>query len=360
MYNCIKSSYYLIIIAVLVTHWTTQAQALLFVSNQDGDREIFTVGLQGNGLKQLTHNNRDDYQAIWSPDGQQIAFTSLRDGGNSEIYVMNADGSEQRNISHSKGFDGSPTWSPDSKYITFCSDRKMTIQLFSIELASSKTTQLTDGKLSNCDATWSPDGNWIAYRKLNKKQNADIYLSTPDGQKIRQITNNPKSNDDAITWSPDGMSLAYHSRRNRVFNIYTYDLKTNIEKQLTDLSSLDTSPQWSKDGGKILFLSARDSDAQAETFVMNADGAKPVNLSKGGHFEEYASWSSDGKYILVSSYRDGGVSNLYRMKSEGGQQVRISAAKGYQSQPMARPTLFAVNTSDTTNKTSKPDLIMNE
>ena len=49
----------------------------------------------------------------WPPDGQRIAFASLRDE-NSEIYVMNADGSGQTRLTDNPAADGSPSWSPQS------------------------------------------------------------------------------------------------------------------------------------------------------------------------------------------------------------------------------------------------------
>jgi TolB protein len=47
----------------------------------------------------------------WSPDGKKIAFLSERDG-NPEIYVINADGSAQTRLTNNPGEDGDPAWEP--------------------------------------------------------------------------------------------------------------------------------------------------------------------------------------------------------------------------------------------------------
>ena len=76
--------------------------------------EIYVIDGDGN-TTQLTENDVFDGYPAWSPNGQQIAFTSVRDG-NWEIYVMDADGSNPVRITHTPDIDEIlPTWSPNGK-----------------------------------------------------------------------------------------------------------------------------------------------------------------------------------------------------------------------------------------------------
>ncbi|NJN67618.1 MAG: hypothetical protein HC884_13355 [Chloroflexaceae bacterium] len=59
---------------------------------------------------------------MWSPDGQQLAFLSERDG-NVDIYLMSANGTNQRNLTNHPAYDGSPAWSPDGSRLAFVSSR---------------------------------------------------------------------------------------------------------------------------------------------------------------------------------------------------------------------------------------------
>ena len=110
-----------------------------FVSNRDGDEDIYVMKLAPEGPKnvpvKLTKNTRPDpngppymydFEPDWSPDGTQIAFTSDRNG-NMEIYRMKASPegrlNKPVNLSKSPSYDSSAAWSPDGRKIAFSSDR---------------------------------------------------------------------------------------------------------------------------------------------------------------------------------------------------------------------------------------------
>ena len=84
---------------------------IAFVSDRDGNREIYVMNADGSNQTRVTNNPALDYAPSWSPDGTKIAFYSRRDG-NREIYVMSADGSGQTRLTNNAAEDRWPTWSP--------------------------------------------------------------------------------------------------------------------------------------------------------------------------------------------------------------------------------------------------------
>jgi TolB protein len=74
--------------------------------------DIYVMQADGSNQTRLTDDPADDRDPVWSPDGQWIAFISLRDGV-SELYVMRADGSAQTRLTDDAETEtGRPAWSP--------------------------------------------------------------------------------------------------------------------------------------------------------------------------------------------------------------------------------------------------------
>jgi TolB protein len=78
---------------------------IAFVSDRDGDREIYVMNADGLNQTRLTDSLSFNFEPSFSPDGSKIAFESNR-----EIYVMNADGSNPINLTNNPAFDQSPSW----------------------------------------------------------------------------------------------------------------------------------------------------------------------------------------------------------------------------------------------------------
>ncbi len=90
--------------------WAPDGDTLVYVSERDGNPEIYIVESDKNDPPQrLTTNEASERQPVWSPDGKRIAFVSDVHGED-EIFVMDADGSGQRRLTHNDARDHSPDW----------------------------------------------------------------------------------------------------------------------------------------------------------------------------------------------------------------------------------------------------------
>jgi len=149
--------------------WSPDGKKILFHSSRNGNPDIYTLdaaclsNLDTCNAAQisLTTDKGNDYNAVWSPDGSKIVFVSERDG-NPEIYIMKSDGSGQARLTQSPYADSSPRFSPDGSLIIFSSKRK-TIdnpsglsQIFVMELTGNNVRQVTKIDGANLDPVFVP------------------------------------------------------------------------------------------------------------------------------------------------------------------------------------------------------------
>src|SRR6266545_1649839 len=83
--------------------------------------EIYSIGVNGAGIRNLTHSPLDEDSPAVSPNGRKIAFIRTT-AGNRDLWIMNADGSGQRRLTSSSAEDErDPVWSPNGALIAFTS-----------------------------------------------------------------------------------------------------------------------------------------------------------------------------------------------------------------------------------------------
>ena len=105
-------------------------ETIIYASRETGNWDIYWKRLAGGTPRNLTEQYAgDDNAPVFSPDGQQIAFSSEREGGG--IFVMGATGESPRQLTD---FGYYPDWSPDGKQIVFCSERRLESRAVKSEL----------------------------------------------------------------------------------------------------------------------------------------------------------------------------------------------------------------------------------
>jgi Tol biopolymer transport system component len=147
-----------------------------------------------------------------SPDGQSIVFDLLGD-----LYTVPLEGGEATRATSGLAFDGQPRFSPDGKTILFVSDRSGGENLWTIDLETGDTTQITEGNSRGYQSpTWTPDGAYVvASQQETRLGVSKLWMGHVDGGSGVQLIKEPKDRKTmgaAVT--PDGRHMWY-ARRNR-------------------------------------------------------------------------------------------------------------------------------------------------
>ena len=93
--------------------WSPDGTELAFGGVTGLDLQVYVVGADGSGLRQLTHDPRTALNPSWSPDGSQIAYLSTQESSGWVVYVMNADGSDPHSLEVSTTKDSTVLWHPE-------------------------------------------------------------------------------------------------------------------------------------------------------------------------------------------------------------------------------------------------------
>jgi hypothetical protein len=240
----------------------------------------------------------------------QIAFVSNRDG-NDEIYVMNPDGSNQRRLTNTPGEDWHPAWSPDGTRILFQCMSGGTFNVCMINADGSGYTQITNWTKDDGLAqrpVWSPDGSKIVVtRELAGGQK--LIVMNADGSNQREIVSLGRD----PSWSPDGTKIAFIRWESGGLQIWTVSPDGSNEKMLTQGDHEHMYPTWSPDGSQIAF----EYD-HAHVAVMGAGGGPPRIVADKGSYN--LSWSPDGKRIVIAPSQEG----LWLVNADGSGLTQIT------------------------------------
>jgi TolB protein len=233
-------------------HWSADGRRLVFESTREGRSAIYTIGVDGSGLRRLTDGSTNDGQPRWSRDGKQIVFYSERDG-HMKLFVMNSDGTDQRKLTVGTDLDYLPDFSPKGDYVVFQSRNErpgIAHDIYIVRTDGSGRTRLTDGKNGYTSPKWSPDGKKILFERaiVTKKYYRDL---------SREEMSQMKSSTEIFVMDKDGTNL----------------------KNLTNNIVEDSTPQWSKNGKTIYFMSKRDG--AANVYAMKADGTRVRKIADG-------------------------------------------------------------------------------
>ena len=248
---------------------------ITFLSERDGNREIYSMGTDGSAPTNLSHSAANETTHVWSPDGSKIAFLRQDDFN---LYVMNADGTgvtKLTNNDFSYIHITNLSWSPDGTTLAYVEGSDLLHHLALINADGTNKRQLVQSGGPFLDVAWSPDGTKVAYSLGRDFNQSNIFVINTDGTGATKLTHNEEAGiyNRSPAWSPTSRYIAFESNRDGNDEIYVLSMPSSFGEtalsstfRLTTNPAADIDPTWSSDSGTggpagfIAFASNRDGN----------------------------------------------------------------------------------------------------
>jgi len=347
------------------------------IAQNKGNRELYTIGADGQNFKRVTTTKFSEYQAMWSPDGKKIIFMSAESGA-MQVWKMDPDGNNRAQVTNIENGINGYKYAPDMKKILYTADVYPEKQfqdlyaglpkasgriyndlmyrhwdtwvqafshIFVADLTPAPVTKGTDilqnepfesplmpfGGMEQVN--WSPDSKIIAYTCRKKKgvayavsTNSDIYLYELEGGKTTNISEGMMGYDVAPLFSSDGKKIAwqsmerdgYESDKNRLF---VYDVETKIKTDFTQHFDQNAEAlAWSIDNKSIYFIS--DYHATDEIYRLDLADGNIAKITAGIH--NYTGVIDAGDKLIASRVSMSMPAELYAVDPVNGQSTPVT------------------------------------
>jgi serine/threonine protein kinase/Tol biopolymer transport system component len=308
-------------------------------ASSPGNLDVYSQRVGGSNPRNLTGDSPlADTQPAFSPDGQQIAFRSEREGGG--LFLMGATGESVRRLTE-VGFN--PAWSPDGQEIAFATEgvsgplerRLDNSELWTVSVATFEKRRLYKGDA--VQPSWSPGGHRIAFWGLPEGSTERVVWTIPasGGEPVR-VTRGGDHVDWNPVWSPDGRHLYFVSDRSGTMNVWRVPVDEKSGRVLGEPQPVTSSPfplgllSVSQDGRKIAY-GTNESKSNLERIAFDPSRGEvvgdPIPVTQGSRAVRSAASSPDGQWIAFDTSFPQEDLFLVRPDGTGQRQLTNDAAR---------------------------------
>jgi Tol biopolymer transport system component len=355
-------------------------------------------------VRQLTFEGKRAGEGYFNAAGTRMIFQSERDAANPfyQIFLMDLETGDVEQLSPGHGKTTCAWLHPSDRYALYASthhdpearskmqaeldfrasgkqrryswDYDHNFDIFAHDLASGDRRNLTNTKGYDAEGAYSPDGKRVVFAsnrraysgemtpaesrifEHDKSYMMDIYIMDADGANLKRLTDSP-GYDGGPFFSADGSKITWRrfSEDGSRAEIFTMDLASGEEKQLTRMGVMSWAPYFHPSGEYLIFASNREGFANFELFLVDAGGKRePVRVTHTDGFDGLPVFSPDGSRLSWTTTRSADKNSQIFMAQWN--HARAMAALGLNQKGAATTGQVAADISTTGNAIDVADI----
>ena len=300
---------------------------------------LWLVDVGSGAQRPLTSGSSNDRGAVWSPDGQRIAYVAS-DGTSAQIFVRWLDGGETARVTRLQQSPGNLAWSPDGRLIAFTARIPATPTPLATDLPKPPKGAEWAAPMKVIERfTWRFDGAGEIEPGYSQ-----VFVVAADGGAPRQVTQGEHDFDGPLAWTRDGKALILAA--NPVADAEYDPLESDLYRvaiadgaltRLTTRDGPDNSPAVSASGRYVAYVGFEDRRLGYQNTVLSVHnletGATRALTAGFDRSIDNPQW--DGDRGIWFQYDDRGVTKIGWIAASGGQVETVARDLG--GTAMGRP-----------------------
>lgn len=306
-----------------------------------------------SSIRQLTFEGRRAGEGYFDRNGTQMVFQSERESGNPffQIFLMDLETGDVERVSPGHGKTTCAWIHPSGNSVLYASthndpdarqkqkdeldlrasgkerryawDYDPHFDLYEYDRESGETRQVTTSQGYDAEASWSPDGQFIAFtsnrqayeRELTEEEQKnfdidpaylnEIYVMNSDGSNLRRLTSVP-GYDGGPFFSPDGQRICWRrfTPNGAIAEIWTMNVDGSDQRQLTRLGTMSWAPFYHPSGEYLIFTTNKHGFSNFELYLVDVEAkSQPVRVSYTKGFDGLPVFTPDGNGLAWTSNR---------------------------------------------------------
>jgi Tol biopolymer transport system component len=239
---------------------------------------------------QITDTRFDGTEGIsWTPDGRVVYASRAND--TFDLWIVGADGTGKKQLTANVGNNRRPFVSADGRYIVFVSDRTGNDHIWRMDIDGTNARQLTNGPGERHPQA-SPDNQWVLY--LLTAGRTGLWRVSIEGGEGQRLVDKPTR---GLSISPDGKWIATSYFESAAIKTGIYPFAGGEPSKILDFEAVIV--RWTLDGSELTYVDLRGNPSVIESQpIAGGPTRQLMDFSPDRVF--YFVWSNDAKYLAVA------------------------------------------------------------